>query len=424
MLNHWKIPLNRPRRGAIYVLVLGIALLVTVMGMGTLLTTRLAGREALNGSDWQEAGVLAQAAVEHALSYLNVQVAANPTTWRNGFTSFVHGGAAAFTQAMGRGTWSWEVIDPVDGNFSNNYQDPFRIYGIGIVGQTTRVYSVLVVPGMAPLDILRCGIHSNSNLTTSGSICLGNGPVSTNGNLTTNAAIYGNAECLTQSGSSSNVTGTLTTSAAIKTMPSAGVYNLYLAKAVAVPWSAFSGMMANNLLTPTNNPWGPTNADGVYSITVPAGSNLNLSSLRIVGTLLISMTNGTLNITGPIAWNPNRTDYPMLIVNGSNVSITIQGSNTWLSESTVGMDLNGNGTATDDIPPYYTGLIHIIGSSNSVTITGNTFINGLLVADCPITTNNQNAFISDPNLYAAPPIGYGTGQLRIVPGSWLWDSPP
>ena len=141
MMRYRSISTNRRfRRGGAYFLVIGVAMLITVIGMGALLSARVAGKEAATSTDWEEAGILAQAGVEHAVSYLNAQVAANPTTWRNSFTSYTTGNAYVFTQSMGRGTWSWVVKDKVDGNFSNNYADPFTLYGIGVVNQAKRLH--------------------------------------------------------------------------------------------------------------------------------------------------------------------------------------------------------------------------------------------------------------------------------------------
>jgi hypothetical protein len=417
---------RRFRRGGAYILVIGVAMLITVIGMGTLLATRLNGKEAGTSTDWEEAGTLAQAAVEHAISYLNAQVAANPTTWRSSFTSYTTGGGYAFTQSMGRGSWAWVVKDQVDGNFSNNYADPFTVYGIATVNQAKRVYSVQVVPAGSPLDVLRCGLQAAGQVTINSNspVSLGTGPISSNTKVNTGGIIYGNVETPSQSGSASNVQGTLTTPAPIKPMPSSGLYNLYLAKATAIPWSSVSGGITDQLLSSTTNPYGATNPDGVYSITVPSGQSFTISSSRIVGTLLISTNGGTLNFNGPIQWQPNRTDYPALIVNGTNATVNFSGSSTWLSEATVGKDLNGNGTTTDDLQPYYQGVFHIIGSSNSVFPQNNAYFNGLLVTDGTVQTSSQTSFISDPNLYANPPIGYGASTLMIVPGSWIWDSPP
>jgi hypothetical protein len=417
---------SRPhRRGSAYILVLGVALLITVIGMGTLLTTRLAGKQSGNASDWQQAGLIAQSMVEQAISYLNAQIAANPTTWRNAFTSYTTGNAAAFAQTTSIGVGSWVVKDEVDGNFANNYADPFRLYGIGKVGQATRVYSVQVVPSGSPMDILRCGIHAAGSITTSGTITLGTGPLSSNGNVKTGAMISGNIEAQSQSGSANNVSGTLTVPAANKPMPSAGLYNIYLAKATVLPASTLNNRIQNQLLTSTSNSFGPTNPDGVYSIVVPSGNSFMINSSRIKGTLVISMTGGTLNIDGPNLWEPSRPDYPILILQGTNVTVNLQGCNTWLSEANVGLDLNGNGTMTDDFPPQYRGLMHFIGATNTVQINSNAFMAGLLVTDGSVSTSGQTSYISDPNLYANPPLGYGKGdQVAIVPGSWIWDSPP
>jgi hypothetical protein len=412
------------RRGSAYILVLGVALLLTVIGMGTLLTTRLAGKQSGNAADWQQAGLIAQSMVEQAMSNLNAQIAANPATWRSAFTSYTSGNTAAFTQTNSIGVGSWVVKDEVDGNFANNYADPFRLYGIGKVGQATRVYSVQVVTAGSPMDVLRCGLHAGGDINTNGTITLGAGPLSCNGNVKTQAAITGNVETQSQQGPN-RVSGSLTVGSPIKPMPSSGLYNIYLAKATALPFAALNNRIQEQLLTPTSNSFGPTNVDGVYSIAIPAGQNFIISSSRIKGTLVVSMTGGTFYIYGPTLWEPARPDYPILILQGSNVNVNIQGYNTWLSEANVGIDFNGNGTMTDDLPPQYRGLLHIIGATNAVQLSANAFISGLLVTDGPVTTNGQSSFISDPNLLANPPLGYGKGdQLAIVPGSWIWDSPP
>lgn len=425
------------RRATIFVLVIGISMLVTVMAMGAIATARLAGAEAETSADWEEAGVLAQAAVEHALSYMTANAAANPTTWRAAFTSFVHGGSPAFSCAMGRGTFSWEVIDSNDPSFSSNYQAPFRLYGIGTVNRATRCFSVMVVPGGGPLDALRCGLVAGGAVTVNSPTVLSAncaqssnnlGTISSNTSITVGGpGLYGNAEAPSfGNNSASHVTGSCITTTA-KAMPSQYLYNLYLPKATTIPWTDVTGnQIQNGLISATSTPFGLTNAEGIYSITVPTGTNLTLKSLRIVGTLLISINNANLTLAGPIAWSPMRPDYPILIVLGSNNNIQFQGSNQWLEESQVGVDLNGNGTLTDDFMSVYQGLIHIAGSTNAVTLQTNTYVNGSLLTDGTVTlSGSSNTLVSDPNLWLHPPIGYGSGsQLMPVPGTWLWDSPP
>jgi hypothetical protein len=235
--------------------------------------------------------------------------------------------------------------------------------------------------------------------------------------------VYANVEIVQQSGSSNNCYGTLTTGSSVsKTMPSSGLYDVYLAKATPITYAA---TITPKLITSSTNPYGTANAEGVYSIAVPSGQNLQITGSRITGTLVISMTGGTLNITGPILWEPARPDYPILILKGSSVTVNITGSTTWLSESSVGVDLNGNGTTSDDLQPQYRGVMHVIGSSNNVNVSGNAYIKGLLLIDGTITTTGQSTYVADSSYQTRPPMGYGKGdQLAIVPGSWVWDSPP
>src|SRR4051812_22657897 len=75
------------RRGSAYAIVLGISLLVTVLGMGAVVAARIGNKNASNGTDWDEAGVLAYSGVEDALATLNASAAANPSGWRTAYTN-------------------------------------------------------------------------------------------------------------------------------------------------------------------------------------------------------------------------------------------------------------------------------------------------------------------------------------------------
>src|SRR5437773_2595349 len=52
------------RRGSVYLLVLGTAMLVTIVGVGALTVARVSARTMAASSDWEEAGVLAVSATE------------------------------------------------------------------------------------------------------------------------------------------------------------------------------------------------------------------------------------------------------------------------------------------------------------------------------------------------------------------------
>lgn len=426
-------PAGRPRRrGSAYVFVLGISLIVTVLGMGALTLSRVSGKSTGDGNDWEAAGDLAFSATEHAISYINAAAAASPSTWRSAYTSR----QTAFTQSMGRGTFSWALKDEVDGILSEDYLRPFRIYGIGMVGSVTRVYSVQVIPAGTPLDVLRTALHSNSTVTFTGNAQAVNGPISSNSTVSLSGSVNAAIEALATTGTAQG-TQNMTVPAPAKTMPSTTIFNDLLQNATAINYTSITGgNIQKCLLSSGSNPFGTPNSNGIYSITLPGNANLNITNCRIVGTLLISAPNkDNITIQGPVEWEAGSAGYPILIVSGSNCQVTIAGNPTWLSESQAGVNFDPPGTPyqgltdtdmIDDYPPQYRGIIHIMGgSSSSVQLNANAYLYGTLIADCPVKTTAECTMVQNPAIYSNPPLGYATGNaMAEVPGTWRWDTLP
>jgi hypothetical protein len=386
-------------------MVLGMAMLITVIGVGALMASRVTTRSVGVNVDWEEAGSLAFSACEHAIARLNGDAAANPTTWRNNYTS----GAVAFTGSFGRGTIKWVLIDEVDGNFSNDYGDSIRLYGVGVVGTTKRVYSVQLQAGGDGLDALRCAFHSSGGLKLTDSTVVLGGPVSTNGDIN-------NAD--KQVGGTGNETaGSGGTTAPAKPMPQPGVFNLYKAKATTIATSnASGGTLAPGTLSATSNPYGAANPDGIYYLRLPDGiSKLTIASCHIKGTLLIENAAGntsqSLTISAPAFWEPNSTGYATLITKGID-SISVNGSQSAFNDGST------------DYFSEVRGLFHTIGSTD-VQFKDKMFLRGCWIADGVISTSTAMGVLATPSLKTTPPMGYNMGnKLTPVGGTWKWDAPP
>src|SRR5687768_2619126 len=119
-------PARRPlrRRGSIYAMVLAITMLITVIGVGALATSRVTARAASASTHWQEAGCLAFSAVEHAIARLNAEATSAPATWRSAYTS----GQTGYTTELGNGWMSWSLVDEDDGSIVDDYADPLKVY--------------------------------------------------------------------------------------------------------------------------------------------------------------------------------------------------------------------------------------------------------------------------------------------------------
>ena len=443
-------------RGTAYVLVLGIALMVTVLGVGSLLAARSQQRATTAATDWEEAGTLAFSATEQAVASLSAQAAASPTGWRAAFTS----GATAFTAPLGRGAVRWVLKDEVDGNLSADYLRPFRLYGVGTVNAVTRVYSVQVRPAGAPMDVLRTSLHASGNVTLSGQVLAGTGPlgnvtlpaaglgvVSSNAAVTIGSMLFGNVEATTVGGTGNPRTGTNTTAAAAKPMPATvwpTLVSTYAALAtpltVAANGASNTRTMSGFLLSPAVNPYGATlNAAGIYSLALTSGGTgavtLTLTSARVLGTLLVTAPSGaTVNISGPVSWQTTAPNLPALIVSGTGLTVNITGSTTWLSEASSGTNYNPAGspyagmtntTTTDDYPPSIGGVVYVAGSGNVLKLSNTPCVTGTVVCDGTAQVSGPAALVQSTLTYAAPPVGFAKGDaVAEVPGTWRWDAVP
>jgi hypothetical protein len=421
------------RRGSVYILVLGTGMLLTVVGLSVLTLARLNGRTILWANNSKEARVLAEAAVEWALTKL-----ADDANWRTTYTN----GVETAPVALGHGTISFKLVDEIDGNLANIPTDPVRIYGSGRAGAATRIYSAKLVPNGLGLDVLKTVAHAGGNLSTTQKITGIRGYFSSNGMLIVplGAEVNGDVEApiLFILGT---VNGARRTVAA-KAMPSPNVFDDYLATATEIPFASLSGgAIQNAVLSPAANPYGSVNAKGVYHIRVPAGASLSLQYSRLVATLLVTLESGA-HFTTSNAWlmEPPQPDFPTLLIRclGTGATVNLDGTSSQLSESGRSTNFNPPGTPypwpsgtadsdlVDQYRPRFMGLLHVICPPTVTTNLGNAFTAcGTVLAEGPMVLGNKSSLRTDLSLYVNPPIGYRMpGPMVPVAGSWRWEKAP
>jgi hypothetical protein len=104
------------------------------------------------GSDGTDAELLALSAVEHSAATINTD-----SSWRTKYTS----GAKITPVPMGRGSFTWKLVDESDDNLSSGGLQPVRVWGVGTVGEASRCYSVVLAPGGANLAA-NAGVESGT----------------------------------------------------------------------------------------------------------------------------------------------------------------------------------------------------------------------------------------------------------------------
>jgi hypothetical protein len=128
MAPKWNSKNEHRRRGSVYVVALGTAMVVTAIGLSAVAVARINVRNATAEKDLAEAGTLAFSGMEHALVTLE-----RTDDWR---TLFKHGVVTPW-YSLGRGEFNWMLLDELDGDLANNSTDPVVIVATGIVNDAS-----------------------------------------------------------------------------------------------------------------------------------------------------------------------------------------------------------------------------------------------------------------------------------------------
>lgn len=400
------------RRGSMYMVALGAAMVVTVLGLSALMTVRIERKSADAAGDLAEARLLAQSAIEMGVWMMN-----DDPTWRSTLTS----GNWKTNQPLGRGTFSLDGFDPMDADLADSKTEPVELTGTGLVGDARFIVKATATAEATPLGALSRALTADGNLSVLSGATFTSplAALRTNAQLINSGTIIANVE-IGSVRTLGTVVGTVTTGSTALEMPDPDVFAMYqsLATTIAYPGTTFDRV----LLAPGLNPWGATNADGVYFID--AGSNdLTIKRSRVLGTLLVKCgTSNKLVIDDPMFMQPYRADYPVLIADCA-VEIKLTSAVLVLSESlqltnynpTVAVYLGiGDIDLLDTYPNEIQGLVH---AKRNLKLDLTTRIRGSVICEGTVTASSAD-IIYTASLLTSPPMGYSSYHMAISPGSW------
>jgi hypothetical protein len=421
----------------VYVFVLATSMLVTVIGLSVLTVTQINNRSIGQSNDTAEAELLAEDAVEYATSLL-----AADSNWRTTYSS----GSVTAGKALGHGTISFKLVDETDGNLANNTTDTVRIYGYGRVNNATRIYSLLFTPSTPALTCLQVAIDSVGTLTSTSSKALGNGTLATNSNMVGS----GGSDFPLEAAGTIDVTGggkgIRYPNMPARTFPDAStIFSTYTAAAMGgttvnfalLPMgsSPTASTITHRLISPNSNPWGSTNAKGIYIINC-AGNSVSIKNSRIAGTLVFLNANTVYLETGNL-FEPAVNNYPVLLVQG-NLQVNLTSAKVTENSPTPSVNFNpdttpyplgtggsgSNGSTSDSFSQNFSGLAY---ASGNLSFTNQPSITGVFVAGgtCTLTNAGSMTLNYDSTYYSNPPPGFtGGGVLTAAGGSWRWETAP
>jgi hypothetical protein len=399
-------------RGSVYLLVLGAAMIVSIIGLSAIWLVRVQRTASQMDQDYGESQLCARSAVEAGLH----RIGTDPN-WRTSGT----GGTWLSNEPFGNGNCSLVVTDPADGDLADDPWDSVVLTGTGVKGAARHKTQVTLTAVYDPLEALRTCLHASGQVQVNAgkTITLIGGPISTNANLHVDGTVDGDAEAATRSGSGP-IKGTATIPAPAKQMPEASVFDAYKGLAVTIPYPGAT--LQKVVLSPGSNPWGVTSPDGIYFMDT-AGKDLTIKGVRIHGTLIIQANGRKVTVDDAAFFRNFRSDYPVLVVSG-NVEILLRSREYMLSEATWASNFNPPGTpyqgvtdtdAQDQYPNEIQGLVHVKGT---LLFKNSARVRGVVICEGTVTCDDGAGIVWDQSLYANPPIGYRLYRMRISPGSW------
>jgi len=386
-------------------------MLVTILGVSALLVQRVQRRSEKWSGEMAKARSYAHTAVQ--MGFLLIS---QDPDWRTNRTS----GTWINGQAVHDGTFSLSVVDPNDGDLADSPTDSVVLTGTGYMGSSRHRTQVTLVADVRPLAALNTCLHAAGQIEVKGgkSITVTGAPLSTNGDLDNNGTVCGDVHAATIS-DWGTITGDVTVPASPKGMPDAALFERYhsLATEIANP-----DTMDRVLLTPGANPYGATNANGVYYIDI-SGHDLTIKDSRIHGTLVVRCGDKKLVLDEGTFLHNYRADYPSLIVDGE-LRIKLKSDSSTLSEAVTG-NMNPPGSpyngqedddATDEYPNEVQGLVHVRGPLEFLHTPR---VRGSVICEDAVTCDDASQIIHLPSLYESPPAGYTfIARMMILAGSW------
>lgn len=403
------------RRGSAYIIVLGTALMVSVMGLAALTAVRVEQLGAKGGVDFTEARQLARSAVELGM----LEIEENPD-WRTDQPQ----GAWITNETLGRGTFSLEVADPNDDDFTSGANDYIVMKGTGVVGDARFVLSVELVPfGPAGSDCLQYAVQTGERIYNHESIVT-DAPLSANLNIGNYDYIDGDVRAAGFVWNNGTITGTIEEYVEEQEMPSPNLYTEYLARATVINRMDLPGddTLKELLLTPKHNPYGAPNAEGIYLIDCQY-HDITVKDVRIVGTVVF-INSGTkkVKLDGGILWEPAAPNLPAMLTDGIfewDIESIIKESDAHTNLNPVGTPYEGTEDAdqTDIYSSVIKGLCYAVGL---IEIKKPIDVEGIIITNYRLEVDGDLNLTHDPRLFDDPPPGFERADrpMKALAGSF------
>ncbi|MBT8486033.1 MAG: hypothetical protein HKO59_10585 [Phycisphaerales bacterium] len=419
---------RRVRRGSAYVVVLTVAMLVALIGLTTIAFETSEMRRSRRERETESAAALAMSAVELGLA--KVKTSSGAPNWRDAVRAA--GEDVGPVLALDGGTLQWTLENSSGSRMSSDDAKPIYVVGTGTHGVATHKTRAIVRPSGPAYTALTVPLYATDGFAFgSGSLIQGSTKIVSGDNVTaTSASVFPIVEAV------STITGGTYHAATVVGVselgvPGPGVFDYYLTQgtridATALPQQNGDLVLRDLVLSPTVNPFGTPNAEGIYVIDTDE-QPLRLEYVRILGTLVVEgLAGDQVIVQNAVHMAPAVTSFPTLLVDGAlELGLTA----TELSEVARGTNFNPPGTPfegesdADQIDTFPSEIRSIVFAEDRITVVPDyTRIEGTLITRDDLITESGAIIelVHDPSVIDNPPPGFYVpdGGVRVAAFSW------
>jgi hypothetical protein len=373
------------RTGGVYIAVLGSAMLIALLGMCALFGQRIQNRLVRSSTDIRQAQLNANTAVELALLTMK-----QDTSWRANNVN----GNWFVSRPIGNGTCTVNVVDPVDGNLTNNADDCVVVTGIGYSGQAEQRVKVTVDPRKDPLSCLRSAVAVGGSIGVVSDTFRTNGLTTANQILASGSQVYGKVEATSITGSTFNGTTTTVTSDKRPKMPDwSSVFQYYKNNATALDINSLPSTTPNlgrNTSFDTDTSYWTGAATGLPSCTLEQKTSVN-------GHAACARVKDRNQLT---AGASQFIDHFIKSGGSYNISIQIYAPSSWGNFFRVKLAAKSMTGTVQTSPSTAVTVLSANGWQDvNVTVTAPTWTGDLEYARLTIDTDSSSGFASTNDFY-------------------------
>ncbi|MCA9245153.1 MAG: DUF2572 family protein [Phycisphaerales bacterium] len=399
---------RRRTRGGIYLLVLGGAMLITVIGVAGLSAARIRRSIAVD-----EAGLVKSRAQTDSAVELGLRIALSEAGWRASRTS----GFWVHNRAVDNGIMCLYAMDAVDGDFTDSALDPVLLTGVGGYGRARFISQAEAFATPVADQSMNYALASAADITIEAGATLSLKRAAVRGGkITVDGAISGDVEAVSVV-NPGNVSGTVTSGRDALTLPSAGLYANWASLGTIIN----SDTLDKAVLAPGYSSFGPANPRGVYIIN-QNGKNVTVRDSRIQGLLVVQCDTLVIERSNNIA--VGRSDLPVIVSLANATKIDM--SSSPLSELTnatnynpAGAPYHGDSDALS-LGLYESVIIGVVHATGTLEIKGSTRIRGTVLSKKAVNVQGDVRIDYRDTASFAPPTMYtsATPGIAFSPLSW------